>query len=246
MKIGLELTYNIIHDGNIKALSFGLLIKDQYQSSTIKNYTVNSLKNKLKDKGYNFHNTTIKKYIDILDGYGFITMNNNCLTVNSFNTEKRFINIKKGKVSSFKQYVHHIRGAIFKDKYMKARFIQDKLSLSQKKRENIRSNKDLQFVKKIDRKFEGYKIDERGFEYKESISSLSGTFNCSIAEVYDTLKYLIKNGWLKVTNNITKLCKSAGIDGVLDFSQSSKCFVYNGYIYEANCNTYTLNIDSKK
>lgn len=241
MRIDIELTYDFIDSKQLKSLAFALLIKDCYQSSTIKDYTINGLRNKLKDHGYNFHHSTINKYIKVLNSHGLLTMGKNTLTVNKlYHGLRNTINIKRGRAQQFKDYIHHLRGAILKDKYLKAKFIQSKLLLSKKKMENLRSHKDLKICKNIDRKFNNYKTDEQGFKYKQSILSMCKEFNCSVMELYATINYLVKKGYLTVTNNIQKLCSYIG------GSIPDNCFIYNGSIYLAECNYYSINIDSKK
>ena len=157
-----------------------------------------------------------------------------------YSDHRTIINIKKGRVKEFKQYIHHLRGAILKDKYLKAEFIQSKLLLSKNKRENIRSKKDLNIIRSIESKFKNYNLDEQGFKYKQTILNMAKEFNCSVMELYSTIKYLVKKGYLKVTNNINKLCAYFG--GVIP----EGCFLHKGYIYKAECNHYSLNINSKK
>ena len=232
MKIDISTVKSFIANKELKSLGFALLIKDMYQSSTITNYTVNSLKNKLKQAGFGISAKTIKKHISILDREGLIVNSENHLTIKKLHTERSTVNIKKKRATSLNEYTHFLRGALLKDKMLKARFIQNKISLSNKKMANPRSVKDIKSAKNTLSKFDKYTLDERGFVYKESINSFCKEFNCSIESVYATLNCLKEKG-LKVKKNIKRLGPDLGV-------RIPNTFSFKGSVYIVEANNYYL------
>ena len=56
--------------------------------------------------------------------------------------------------------------------------------------------------KKLSEKFGELRADETSFEYKQSILSFSKMFKCSVEEIYSTIRFWVKTGWIKVKRNI--------------------------------------------
>jgi hypothetical protein len=249
MKINLNNIESLQSEKAIKSLAFGLLIKEIYVSSAVKNYNPHSLQKKLAKKGFNFHHSTIKKYVNILLTYNLAEIINGCLIVKRLHTHKTAkIRIKKGYAKSFKAYIHFIRGGMIKRKIWKAGYVYKKRCLSVELMKNPDSPDEFRTGKRMFERYGAVKIDETGFNYKQSIHSLCNEFNCSVGELYSTIKFLVSNGWLIVDRNFTKLCKYFGGDITIPNS-----FVKDGYLFVVECNTYSLlnfypfmNNDSKK
>ena len=236
MKINLDNIENFQDEKAIKALAFALLIKDTYVSSAVKNYNPYSLQKKLTEKGFKFHHSTIKKYVNILLENNLAEIKNGYLIVKKLHTEKTAkIRIKKGFAKNFKDYIHFIRGGILKRKMWKAGYVHNKRRLSVELMENPKNPKENRTGKKLAEKYGKLKVDETDFNYKQSIQSLCNEFNCSIGELYTTINFLVKNGWLKVKRNFKKLCKYFGGEVILPNS-----FVKDGFIFIVECNCYSV------
>jgi hypothetical protein len=245
MKINISHIDQLQSEKTIKSLAFALLIKDTYVSSSVKNYNPYSLQQKLAEKGFKFHHSTIKKYVNILLIYNLAEIKDGCLIVKKLHTQKtEKIRIKKGFAKSFKDYVHFIRGAILKQKIWKAGYVYEKRRLSVQLMENPENPKEYRKGKKLAEKYGTFRVDETEFDYRQSIQSLCKEFNCSIVELYSTINFLVKNGWLKVKRYFIKLCRYVGGEVILPNS-----FVKDGFLFVVECNSYsfnTMNIDFKK
>ena len=180
MKINLAHIEHFQDTKSIKSLAFALLIKDTYVSSAITNYNPYSLQQKLLSKGFRFHHTTIKKYVDTLSKFKLAEIKNNCLIIKKLHTNKtNKIHIKKGYAKEFKDYVHLIRGEVFKRKYWQAEYVYSKRCLSTKIIKNPKSTKELRMAKRLVRRYGVLGSDETTFNYKQSILSFCKEFNCS-------------------------------------------------------------------
>ncbi|MFW6272847.1 MAG: hypothetical protein ACOC2U_03610 [bacterium] len=245
MKINISHIDRLQNEKAIKSLAFALLIKDTYVSSSVKNYNPHSLQKKLAGTGFKFHHITIKKYTDTLISFDLAIIKNNCLIVKKLHSDEQpKIRIKKGHAKNFKDYIHFIRGAILKRKIWQAEYVYNKKSLSKELLANPRSPGEYRTGKRLRKNYGELRIDETSFSYKQSIRSLANEFNCSIGEIYTTIKYLISKGWLTVQRFFRKV----GVFlGDLDYLPE-KSFVKDGFLFIVDCNSYSItnNNDSKK
>ncbi|MFA5299666.1 MAG: hypothetical protein WC389_15870 [Lutibacter sp.] len=243
MRIDLENIEKFQDNKSIKSIAFALLIKEIYVSSAIKNYNPHSLQKKLSEKGFNFHHTTIKKYIENLMYHNIALIKDNCLIIVKLHTEKTVkIRIKKGYAKEFKDYVHFIRGGIIKRKIWLAEYVYTKRSLSTKLLNEPKTLKDFKSGKRLAKRWGVLGSDETEFNYKQSILSFCREFNCSVSELYTTLKFLSKKGWLIIKRNIKKICEDFGWKIDLPYF-----FIKDGFVFQVSCNSYLFNnIDSKK
>lgn len=236
LRVGIQNINVLAGEKNIKSLAFALLLKDTFVSSTIKNYNPYSLQKKLKEKGFDFHHSTIVKYVNNLRRLGFITEENNNLTVKKlYAKEKAYIIVKKHKAKEFKHYIHFIRFAILKRKVKQAEYVYSKKMFIVKKLDNPENRKEYIRAKRLAKKYDILRVDETGFKYRQSIRSLAKLFNCSISEIYTTIKFLIASGKIHVEKFIKKLGVFFGNDQI-----SENLFVWKGYLYEVECNSYKI------
>ena len=236
MRVGIENIEVLAGEKNIKSLAFALLLKDTFVSSTIKNYTPYSLQKKLKEIGFYFHHSTIVKYVDNLRRSGFITEENNNLTVKKlYVKEKAYIRVKKNEAKEFKHYIHFIRFAILKRKVKQAEYVYSRKLFIVKKLDNPENRNEYSRAKRLAKKYDISRVDETWFKYKQSIRSLAELFDCSISEIHTTIKFLIASGRIQVEKFIKKMGVFFGNDQI-----SGNFFVWKGYLYEVECNSYKI------
>lgn len=231
MKIKLDYIKTI----ELKPLAFALLVKDTYVSSAVKDYNPYSLQQKLKERGFNFHHTTIKKYVSVLLRHNLAVMQDGNLIIRKlYDRINAYLYIKKNESKTFKEYVHFIRLAILKRKVKQAKFVYNRKLFIIKKLDNPDSPKQYRRAKYLSRKTDISDVNGAEFEYKQSIKSFANLFGCSIGDVYTTIKFLVSRGYLMVKKEIKKIVPYLGGE----FSEGY--FVWRGWLYRAECNSYSI------
>jgi len=217
-------------------LAFALLIKDTYVSSVVKNYNPYSLQQKLKERGFNFHHSTVKKYVDNLLKNDLAEIKNKHLIVRKlYDKEHPYISVRKHKSKTFKEYTHFVRLAILKRKIKQAEYVYNQKLFIIKKLDNPKNIKEYRLAKRLAKRYNILKVDEKEFNYKQSIKSLAELFNCSVGELYTTIKFLVSQNYLKVKKEIKKITPFFGQKLEID-----NYFVWNGWLYSVECNSYQV------